>query len=148
MTRDYRDLIGGVLLLLLGGGVVVYGTLSYDMGTIRQMGPGMFPVALGCVVLLLGVAIVAGGWSREGDAIEIHGRALIAILSSIVAFGVLVESTGIVPASIAAIVIAMFAERGNSPLAIGATTVSLLVVCYVVFELILKLRIPLVKWPL
>ncbi len=75
-TRDYY---GGALMLLIGVGAVVQG-VGYDVGSLSRMGAGFFPVALGTLLALLGIALAGSAkgarhpcrkkknWHRNGAA--------------------------------------------------------------------------------
>ena len=56
---DPTDAIGGVLVTLIG--LVTAGISSqYPIGRISNIGPGAFPLALGIIMVLLGLGIIAG----------------------------------------------------------------------------------------
>ena len=50
MRRDLYDLGWGAALALTGLAVAGYAWASYDMGSLRRMGPGLFPVTLGLML--------------------------------------------------------------------------------------------------
>ena len=56
MSKYNKDHYGGGLMLLLGVGILLQGA-TYQVGTLSHMGPGFFPVALGAILALVGVAI-------------------------------------------------------------------------------------------
>lgn len=82
--------------LLLGlGAFFAYFGLEYRLGSLRSMGPGMFPVVGG--MLLVGIAFVVALTGRKSDE---HLRSLpvkpiVAILGSVVAFSLLLETLGL-----------------------------------------------------
>ncbi|MCA0873566.1 hypothetical protein LCL97_22265 [Seohaeicola saemankumensis] len=54
-------------LIVFGAGIVVaVESMSYPMGSLRNVGPGIFPMLLGLVLAALGLAIVLEG--RISDA--------------------------------------------------------------------------------
>jgi hypothetical protein len=55
LSRDYRDIVGGLLLVVLGLGFSWYAAEHYDLGSLRRMGPGMFPTVLGVALACLGL---------------------------------------------------------------------------------------------
>ena len=59
INNHNRDYYGGGLMLLFGLGAIWEG-MSYRIGTLVRMGPGFFPVALGVILALVGVAIMIG----------------------------------------------------------------------------------------
>lgn len=60
-ARD--DLLAGAIFIVLGGGFA-YTASTYDVGSLRAMGPGYFPLVLGLVLAALGVVIMAVGVLR------------------------------------------------------------------------------------
>src|SRR5665213_1588605 len=58
ITKYNKDYYGGGLMLLLGLGAMFQGS-QYPIGSLSRMGPGFFPVALGAILALTGVAIAA-----------------------------------------------------------------------------------------
>jgi hypothetical protein len=60
-ARD--DLLAGVIFVALGGGFA-YTASTYEVGSLRAMGPGYFPLALGLVLAALGVVIMVVGLIR------------------------------------------------------------------------------------
>jgi hypothetical protein len=53
-----RDYYGGALMMAIGLGAIIEGR-QYPLGTLSRMGPGFFPVALGAILALVGLAIIA-----------------------------------------------------------------------------------------
>ena len=42
LSRDYRDIIAGGLLMAAGVWMALYAQGTLDLGSVRRMGPGMF----------------------------------------------------------------------------------------------------------
>ena len=134
--KSLRDYCGGALMFLLGVGAIGYG-ITYRMGTLSRMGPGFFPVSLGVILALAGLAIAvrARFAGREGAAKvlppEWRGWACIAL--SIVAFVVLGKYAGMLPATFAIVFISALGDRDNTLLSAGVLGLGACVVCVVVF---------------
>ena len=58
VRQSNRDYYGGALMMAIGIGAMVQGR-HYSIGTLSRMGPGYFPVALGAILTLVGLAIIA-----------------------------------------------------------------------------------------
>lgn len=111
-------------------GVGIFSLLEasgYEFGRPRQMGPGFFPVALALLMILLGLGIAIEGWLRKGHdgepAEHVNIRGLLAASGAILAFGLLIERVGLIPAIFAAVLIGTLAEtniRIASTLALAA----------------------------
>lgn len=98
MRRDYRDLIGGAILVVLGIAFAVYAHNHYPAGTVVRMGPGMFPVATGYLLAALGVLVALPAWIRRGTLPLPEMRPLLLVLAAVISFALTVEWIGMVPA--------------------------------------------------
>jgi hypothetical protein len=93
-----KDVWAGLLLLVVGAGAILVAR-EYPFGTALRMGPGYFPVMLGALLILFGVAILAAGLRRgERIAGSWSLRALVVLPLSLVLFGLLMQHAGFVPA--------------------------------------------------
>jgi Tripartite tricarboxylate transporter TctB family len=93
-----KDVWAGLLLIVIGAGAILVAR-DYPFGTALRMGPGYFPVMLGALLILFGVAILAAGL-RRGERISGSWslRALVVLPLSLVLFGLLMQHAGFVPA--------------------------------------------------
>ncbi len=84
-----RDYYGGALMVLIGG-VTALQSASYDIGTLTQMGPGLYPAALGVMLALTGLAIALNARFVEPEggpkASPPEWRGWFCIVLSIIAF--------------------------------------------------------------
>ena len=145
---DSRDLTGGVMLLLLGVFIVWHAATALPLGSPRRMGPGMFPVVIGGLLVLFGVLIAVPALWRRGDIPVIEWRTAMAILAGIVVFGAAIRAVGIVPALILQLLVTSFAEQTFRPVVLLAMAVAFPIVAYLIFSLGLGLPIPMLNWPL
>ena len=97
--RDNAGLWSGLLFIGTGAAAIVMAA-DFRLGSALRMGPGYFPAALGGILILLGIVVLAKGLK---DPQPILGRwslrALVLLPLSLVLFGVLMEYAGFVPAS-------------------------------------------------
>lgn len=158
MNKMTKDHLGGALLLGMGIAVVVAG-VGYGMGTLRQMGSGFFPVVLGVLLALIGVALLSsagrttGGVTDEPPAEMAHlagpvvqWRGWLCIVGAALAFVMLGGHGGLVPASFASVFIAAMGDRGNGVRAAAALAAGLTLAGVVVFHYGLHLLLPLFTW--
>ncbi len=146
--RDYRDMMAGALLLLLGAGAAWYALENYRIGTVTRMGAGMVPMALGVVLAGLGVVILIAGWFRKGVIPEVRVLTPICIFGSIAVFGMMIQPFGLLPAVMASTTVASLAEKEFRPLRILVSGVILSVVAWGIFVFGIGLSIPLATWKL
>ena len=152
MKVDYVDVIAGALVALVGL-LAIAQAASYSIGTVAHMGPGYFPMLLGGVLMLLGlgIAIFDSRSPKRGDvdalvpvAFTMRLRALALLTAAPIAFALLIEPAGLLPAVFATVFISAFADgtadlKRATFLAIGVTTLSVLV-----FKIGLKLPIDMI----
>lgn len=105
-----KDFWTGIIFLVIGLAAVVIGS-NYPLGGAGRMGPAYFPTLLGSLLALLGLIAVARSFFRQGEAIgKFHIRELILVLVAVILFGILMRGAGLVPATIALIVLSAYAS--------------------------------------
>ena len=93
-----KDVWAGLLLIAVGTGAI-FVARDYAFGTALRMGPGYFPILLGALLILFGLAILATGLRRgERIAGSWSLRALVVLPLSLILFGLLMQHAGFVPA--------------------------------------------------
>jgi hypothetical protein len=141
--KGSKDFWSGLIFIAFGIAFAWVGK-DYPMGTTRRMGPGMFPFALAWLLIGLGIAVTGRGLLVAGPPIgrlNVKGLGLITLAT--LAFGALVQTAGLVPAVVAAVVLSAIASTSvtvGSALA-GATILASL--CSLVFVIALGLPIKL-----
>ena len=144
-----RDYYGGGLMLLLDVAAAVQGA-RYQIGTLSRMGPGFFPMALGVILALIGLAIMAtarrAAPAEEKPSLPPEWRGWIAIIMSLVAFALLGTYGGLLPASFAVVFIAALGDRQNSVKAALILALAIAAVAVVVFWWALQVQFPLFSW--
>ena len=96
--RASKDFWAGLMLIGIGAAAMLIAR-NYPFGTALRMGPGYFPIILGALLIVFGLAILAYGLrSREKIARSWSLRGLIVLPLSLVLFGVLMEHAGFIPA--------------------------------------------------
>jgi putative Ca2+/H+ antiporter (TMEM165/GDT1 family) len=140
-SSRHRDYCGGLILVVVGLAAAIQAQ-SYQIGTLTRMGPGFFPAALGIILAAAGAVLLGTAMARNARATVIgdqparrHGpewRGWICICLAVIAFAVLGELTGLVPATFACVFIAALGDRDNSLrdivlLSIGVTIAGVIV---------------------
>ena len=99
-----KDVWAGLMLIAIGA-AAIFVARNYPFGTALRMGPGFFPVVLGGLLILFGLAVLAIGL-RKGESMAGSWslRALIILPLSLILFGLLMEYAGFVPAMLVLIV--------------------------------------------
>ncbi|SFZ86577.1 Tripartite tricarboxylate transporter TctB family protein [Devosia enhydra] len=142
IVRD--DLIAGGIFVLLGSYFALE-ALNYPLGTPFRMGPGFMPVALGGVLVALGLAILLKSL-RGGENVDQHAppwRAIVLISGAVVFFGLTIRGLGLVPTVFITVAITALASRMNNILAALIIALGMTVLCTLVFAVGLRVTVPL-----
>lgn len=148
----------GVLFIALGG-LAAYTSLEYDLGTLRRMGPGFFPLLISILLLGCGIglclfnlrAALAGRGVSLTPAAMINGlRGMAVVFACIIAFALLINRVGLAPTALVCAVIAYFGSLGL--MAKGGTVKEGLIVAvclsaFVVGVFIYGIGLPMSVWP-
>ena len=132
---------------MAGGAVYTISAIaSLPMGTLRQAGPGMFPLGLGGLLFLIGVGIFVPSLYRSEKLPAVGLRPLIAVLAAVAAFALLIGQFGLFSAILASTVLSSLAVPGIRPLNVLLLSFGLMIIAWVIFILILNLPMPLFPW--
>jgi len=133
--------------LLFGGlGVVALWTAAdYSLGVASRIGPGYVPRLLAILLAGLGAfLLIRSAWTRESIDATIAWRPVTLVLGSVVAFALVFEASGLVPAILVSVAIANFAmaeNRWTTALVLGA------LLAFFAWALFVKaLSLPLPVW--
>lgn len=139
-----KDVLAGLVFLAFGWGAIAHARL-YEIGTLMRMGPGWFPAALGVILALFGVFLIARGigWTH-GQTVSWGWRPITCIVASMLAFGFLVPRLGLVPALVAMFVVAALGGREFRWREVLVLTVVMTLFAVGVFVYLLKLPFQLV----
>lgn len=145
MRRDWTDLLGGGVLAALGLAVAAHAAAQYEIGSLRRMGPGFLPVALGTLLAVIGAIIALPAWGRPGAPVAVAWREALGVLGAILILGLGLTRLGLVPATALAVLVASVPAPHGGVLwrLVLAAVVSL--VTWAVFSVGLRLSIPV--WP-
>jgi divalent metal cation (Fe/Co/Zn/Cd) transporter len=144
--HDFRNLVGGTILLVLGIFVAVYAYNHYPLGTMARIGPAAYPIALGIVLSVLGLAIALPAWGRRSHLPGIATRSAILVLASLLLFGFLLRPTGLVVATFVAVLVSSLADDEATW---GFRLAQAAVVCLItvlIFRLGLGMSLPIWWW--
>ncbi len=143
--RDTRDILGGVLLMMVGVFAVLYAR-QYAFGEAARMGPGYFPTVLGWLLAVLGLAITLPALKRPGEPLGVRWKSLALVLVSVVYFAFALPRLGLVPAVGGAVFISSLADddlrwRGRILL-----TIAVPILMVAIFVTALSMNLSLFWW--
>lgn len=164
--RSSADLVAGTIFVVLGAAFAI-GSLAYDVGSLLAMGPGYVPLALGGLLAALGVATIVKGFAApgaagvtgtpppedvpdDGEAADdrtlagLQWRPLLFVTAAVVFFAYTVDGLGLLLAAFGTGLLAAFAGGQTRLTRVLLIAVGLTVASYVIFVLLLQLRLPLV----
>ena len=142
------DILAGALIAAAGAFAAWQG-VQYGIGDIAEMGPGFFPFALGGLLILLGLLIVANrdpAAAQTAPAPRLDRRGAACIVGSILLFLGLLRYGGLLPAAFCATTLAAIGDRQATPTGTIALGLTAILIALVLFHGILKLPLPLLSW--
>jgi hypothetical protein len=101
---------------ITAGAVIVFGAVMaylgslYPLGSLNQMGPGYFPVMLGAVTVLLGLATLVEVHRSDTPAPDVPWGSAALILAGILVWAMTAERFGLVPATFALVFLSSMAR--------------------------------------
>jgi hypothetical protein len=143
--RISQDLASGILLVVIGA-LGVFLIKDLPMGTMFRIGPALMPTAVSAIIVLIGLVVVARAWAIASPPLQAKAIKPVAmVLLAFTAFGLLIETAGLVVSSLVLILMGAFAAekftwKHSIVLAVLLTAFSVLL-----FKVMLKL--PLQVWP-
>ncbi len=156
LIKSQKDFFSGLMFTVVGA-AFAYGATGYSLGTGARMGPGYFPLLLGCLLAILGAIIMFKALvvaTPNGDKIgKWAWKPLFLIIAANLIFGVMIgglPSIGLPPMGLIAgifaltIVASLAGDRFNIK-EVLIVSVILSIGSYAAFILLLKLQFPV--WP-
>ncbi|SOC56669.1 Tripartite tricarboxylate transporter TctB family protein [Ornithinimicrobium cerasi] len=149
-------------MFILIGGAFAVGALTYDLGTLLQMGPGYVPLLVGLLLAALGAGIVVkafvapdrlpatDGTTDHGPPLQfgrIRWRPTLFIFGALFFFAFTFEGLGLFLTVFGTSVLASYARTGTTLRQAVLPGLGLSVGSWVIFVLALQQRLPLVgEW--
>jgi len=160
---DMRDLIAGLLVILFGAFIAWFSYTSYDLGTVRRMGTGAFPLGVGVVLMGIGVLILlpalrprkpGTGSNVDGDGVlptDLRGWLKlfwkpVPIVLAVMAFAFFVRRIGVVPTIFITVFVSSIADRRLTPLLSIAVAIVLSLMAWLIFTKGLNLPLAMFTW--
>lgn len=167
-SRSQRERTWIALTLFAFGAFIAWHATSYQLGSLRRMGPGYFPLMLGVAMCLFATLIFvlpnhqdtieeieeemadARSSATEGavDQGNLHSRlrAVGFILGAMIVFSLMIRTAGFAPATAVTTFVAGLAEPENSLWDLGLLSVGITVFASLVFVVGLGIPVPIVAF--
>jgi hypothetical protein len=145
---DGRALLACLATLVVAA-ITLWDGTRYSMGELRRMGPGYFPVVLGVTLAGLGLLVLLErpALAEPDEAERPALRPILSLLAGLLAFALLVERFGLLPATFALVLIAAAAEPGLRPKQMLALAAVVSLAAVAIFVLALGLPLRPIIWP-
>lgn len=144
----FREVASGALLATFGVFVALYSLIHYRLGEAAAMGPGYFPLLLGAVLGVIGIIIVAVALLKSAaldETCNIPLRSFFLVIVSIVAFALLVDSFGFIPAALVTTMVSSRADRTMGFRRTITLAIILSTLTWIIFVVGLKMPFDLIK---
>lgn len=146
-----RDFYAGLAMTLLGAGVTL-NSMTYKLGTLMHMGPGMFPFILGILLIFVGVLIFVSGLItplEDGERIlpeSMEWRGWACILAGPLMFILFGEFFGMVAATFMCVFVSALGDRTATLKSSAILAACITVGGAFLFSYVLKVPFPLFRW--
>jgi putative tricarboxylic transport membrane protein len=67
VVMKHPDIASGLFWLVIGLGLSLWSLSAYEIGRLTEPGTGFLPLALGVILLLLALTVLAGQWRKKKD---------------------------------------------------------------------------------
>jgi hypothetical protein len=140
-----KDFLSGVMFIAFGL-IALYFGRNLAVGTTVRMGPGYVPHMLSYIMVVLGLIIAVIALFYGGEITEApKWRPITMVTIGIVAFALLLESTGLFPALVALVFIASLGSDEFKLWEVAVNIVVLTVLCVLVFKVGLSMNIAIIN---
>jgi hypothetical protein len=138
-----RDICAGFFLLVIAG-AAYFGIRELPFADASGIGPGLVPKSVAALIALLGVVVMALGFSPASQRLDHFGlRGLLFVLGAVVIFASLIRPLGLIVAGPLSILVAGAADRDARPVELIVFALVLSALSIGLFKYLLRLPIPL-----
>jgi len=140
------DFVLGLVLMAFGLWVAGYAYANYNLGAVRNMGPGMFPMWLGLILAGLGLLVFLKGLSTSGYAERLDLRTSLSVLAGVAGFALSLDRFGLVPAIFVLTILSSYASNRLTLIYALLLGLVLSAMAYGLFGLLLGLQVQAFRW--
>lgn len=143
--RDYADILGGILLVVLGLAVAWYSN-RYEFGELSAMGPGFFPRVLGYLLAGLGVLVVLPALRRPAELPTVQKKSTLFVCLAVLVFALCLSRLGLALTVALTVIVASLADKETTWRARLIYAVAISALTVVIFKFALNMTVPLWWW--
>ena len=144
--RSMKDFSAGLMFIGIGA-LFAIGANQYPMGTAVRMGPAYFPSILGWGTVILGIMVFVDAFIEDDEAPSpVAWRPLTLVIASVVAFAALINTGGLITATIVQIIMSALGGHEFKWKEAIISAVGLSVTVWLIFDKALGLPFKLFPW--
>jgi hypothetical protein len=143
MTFQFdRNLARGMFLVAIALLFGVVAAFNYPVGDFARAGPGLFPILVSCLLLLVGIATMIRSHFTEKTPLTFSMRNIGLILASLCAFALVSEFVNMTAGIVTMVFVATVAGSNYSVLRNAKISVGLVIIAFI-FAKFLGMNLPL-----
>lgn len=144
--RSMKDFSAGLMFIAIGG-LFAIGANQYPMGTAVRMGPAYFPSILGWGTVALGLMVFVESFLVDDEKpTPVKWRPLLLVIASVMAFAALVNTGGLITATVVLIITAALGGHEFKWKEAIISAVLMSVTVWAIFDKALGLPFKLFPW--
>lgn len=151
MNSRTQEIATGAGIAAFGAATIVLSVSDLSIGTLRSPGPGLFPISMGVVLVLLGLVVAGLGLMQQvGERVHLRQpdwRSLGMVSMSIVAFIFGFMFLGLLPAIFLSTLVSSFADPKLTLRKAAILGVGLALLAGLIFRVALGMHMPLLLNP-
>jgi hypothetical protein len=105
-----QRMLPGVVIALVGIAMLYIGQ-DYQVGSMRRIGPGFFPLVIACLLIGVGIFIIIEDLLRPSDKDAINLRSILVVSAAIIAWSLTIDRFGFAISTFLLIFISSLAEK-------------------------------------
>lgn len=143
IVRRPKDLLGGLFFFVVGTFAVSV-AVHYPLGSLRNMGPGYFPIIVASLLGFVGLILTArsfAGSREDGPALELWPLTI--VFTGVFVFALILLGAGLFIAIVALVLVVTAASRPYRPIASVLLAFGLAVSSVALFVLALGQQLPI-----
>lgn len=156
MFMPYKVITG--LILLIIGAVVAFVSLNYGLGSMVDMGAGMYPFLLGVCLAISGLFVAllpSSQYELSHDAIDAQLkrkafigriRPWVCVMAGFLLFIIMRRYGGFLPASFALVFVSLYAESDIRFIHRVYYSAGVTAVAVIIFVFLMQMQFPLFTW--
>jgi hypothetical protein len=145
--RAPQKFVAGIVLIGICA-FVLWAIANLNQGTIKFMGPAMFPRSLAVLLGLCGLILIGDSLIRDGEALARWSlRGPVLVIAGIILFALTIRHFGLAVAGMLALVVSGFATEEARPREVVIFAAAITLGCIVLFRYLLDMSVPVLIVP-